>query len=79
MLRTMSPSVGAVTSTGLGGAVAVVVIWLIESLTTLKVPSEVAIAFGVIFGAFIGHSAGFLRGEQSAKDSTPPDPASNRV
>jgi uncharacterized membrane-anchored protein len=53
----MTPS-AQVTAGAIGGAVAVVVVWIVTALTGLEVPAEVAVALGAIF-SFIG---GYIKG-----------------
>lgn len=54
-----------------GLALSVVIVWAIESFTTVKVPGEVAAAFGTLFGIGLGilFTATKAQGESDETDT----------
>ena len=69
MLQKLLSNRVSIGGTGVGGALAVVTVWIIESASGQPVPADVAVALGVIFGAIVGHVAGY----QQAEKERPPN------
>lgn len=66
--RSVHPKVAAATQgTTLGGALALIIVWLLNTYAHADIPPEIGMAIGTVFSAVIGFMAGYL---QPSREST---------
>jgi hypothetical protein len=49
-----------------GGALALILVWALNTYTNAKIPAEVGVAIGTIFSAVLAFAAGYCKPDRAA-------------